>query len=89
MGSYGNGGRRDLRVGLEAGVGIGLGVGRGMSAWLDAVALEAAEALAEEETPGNGERNVILCFTQSINGLQRESQLYPRTMLHDESRRVT
>ncbi len=57
-----------------------------MSAWLDAVALEAAEVLAEEETPGNGEQKVILCFTQSINGLQRESQLYPRTMLHDESR---
>ncbi len=56
---------------------------------LDAVASEALEVLAEEETPGNGEWKVILCFTQSINGLQRESQLYPRTMLHDESRRVT
>ncbi len=32
---------------------------------LDAVASEATEALAEEETPGNDERNVILCFTQS------------------------
>ncbi len=57
-----------------------------MSAWLDAVASEATEVLAEEETPGNGEQKVILCFTQSINGLQGESQLYPRTMLHDESR---
>ncbi len=56
---------------------------------LDAVASEATEALAEEETPGNDEQNVILCFTQSINGLQQESQLYPRTMLHDESRQVT
>ncbi len=74
---------------LEARVGIGLGVGRGMSAQLDAVASEATEALAEEETPRNGEWNVILFFTQSINGLQRESQLYPRTMLQDESRRVT
>ncbi len=57
-----------------------------MSAQLDAVASEAAEALTGEETPGNGERKVILCFAQSINGLQQESQLYPRTMLHDESR---
>ncbi len=89
MGLYGGGGRRDLGVGLEAGVGIGLGVGQGMSAWLDAVASEATEALTGEETPGNGERKVILCFAQSINGLQRESQLYPRTMLQDESRRVT
>ncbi len=31
----------------------------------------AAEALTGEETPGNGERKVILCFAQSINGLQR------------------
>ncbi len=53
---------------------------------LDAVASEATEALAEEETPDNGEWKVILCFTQSINRLQRESQLYPRTMLQDESR---
>ncbi len=60
-----------------------------MSARLDAVASEAAEALTREETPGNGERKVILCFAQSINRLQRESQLYPRTMLQDESRRVT
>ena len=86
MGSYGGGGRRDLGVGLEAEVGIGLGVGQGMSAWLDAVASEATEALVEEETPGNGEWKVILCFAQSINGLQRESQLYPRKMLQDESR---
>ncbi len=57
-----------------------------MSVQLDAVASEAMEALAEEETPGNGEQKVILCFTQSINGLQWESQLYPRTMLQDESR---
>ena len=57
--------------------------------WLDAVASDAVEALAGEETPGNGEWKVILCFAQSINGLQRESQLYPRTMLQDESRRVT
>ncbi len=55
-----------------------------MSMRLDAVASEAMEVLAEEETPGNGEWKVILCFTQSINGLQWES----RTMLHDESRRV-
>ncbi len=89
MGSYGGGVHRDLGVGLEAEVGVGIGVGRGMSAQLDAVASEAAEALAEGETPGNGEWKVILCFTQSINGLQRESQLYPRTMLQDESRRVT
>ncbi len=53
---------------------------------LDAVASEAMEVLAGEGTPDNGERKVILCFTQSINGLQRESQLYPRTMLQDESR---
>ena len=89
MGLYGGGGHRDLGVGLEAGVGIGLGVGQGMSMRLDAVASDAAEALAGEETPGNGERKVILCFAQSINGLQRESQLYPRTMLQDESRQVT
>ncbi len=57
-----------------------------MSAQLDAVVSEAAEALAGEETPGNGEQKVILCFTQSINKLQQESQLYPRTMLQDESR---
>ncbi len=57
-----------------------------MSVRLDAVASEAMEVLAEEETPGNSEWKVILCFTQSINGLQWESQLYPRTMLHDESR---
>ncbi len=56
MGSYGGGVRRDLGVGLEAEVGIGIGVGRGMSVRSDAVASEAAEALAEEETPGNGER---------------------------------
>ncbi len=85
MGSYGSRVCQDLGVGLEAEVGIGLGVGRGMSMPLDAVASEATEALAEEETPGNGEWKVILCFTQSINGLQWES----RTMLHDESRRVT
>ena len=89
MGSYGGGGRRDLGVGLEAGVGIGLGVGRGMSTRLDAVASDAVEVLAWEETPGNGEQKVILCFAQSINGLQWESQLYPRTMLQDESRQVT
>ncbi len=47
MGSYGGGGHRDLGVGLEARVGIGLGVGRGMSMWLDAVASDATEALAE------------------------------------------
>ncbi len=40
-----------------------------MSTRLDAVALEAAEALAEEETSGNGEWKVILCFTQSIKFL--------------------
>ncbi len=57
-----------------------------MCMWLDAVAPEAAEVLAGEETPGDGEQKVILCFTQSINGLQWESQLYPRTMLQDESR---
>ncbi len=57
-----------------------------MSTQLDAVATETAEVLAGEETPGNGEWKVILCFTQSINGLQQESQLYPRTMLQDESR---
>ena len=73
---------------MEAGVRIGLGIGRGMSARLDAVALDATEVLTGEETPGNGEWKVILCFTQSINGLQWESQLYPRTMLHDESRQV-
>ncbi len=56
---------------------------------LDAVASEAEEALAEEETPGNGEQKVILCFAQSINGLQQKSQLYSRTMLQDESRWVT
>ncbi len=56
---------------------------------LDAVSSETTEALAVEETPGNGEQKVILCFTQSINGLQWESQLYPRTMLQDEFRRVT
>ena len=89
MGSYGSGGRRDLGVGLGARVGIGLGIGQGMSTRLDAVASEAAEALTGEETPGNGEQKVILCFAQSINGLQRESQLYPRTMLQDESRQVT
>ncbi len=86
MGSYGGGVCWDLRVGLEAEVGVGIGVGRGMSMRLDAVASEAAEALTEGETPGNGEQKVILCFTQSINGLQRESPLYPRTMLQDESR---
>ncbi len=80
---------RISELGLEAVVGIGLGIGQGMSARLDAVASEAAEALTGEETPSNGERKVILCFAQSINGLQRESQLYPRTMLQDESRRVT
>ena len=74
---------------MEAEVGIGLGVGQGMSAQLDAVALEAVEVLAGDETPGNGEQKVILCFTQSINGLQWESQLYLRTMLQDESKRVT
>ncbi len=56
---------------------------------LDAVASGAAKALAGEETSHNSEQKVILCFTQSINGLQRESQLYPRTMLYDESRQVT
>ena len=54
-----------------------------MRAWA-----EALEAM-EEESSDNFERKVILCFTQSINGLQRESQLYPRTILQDESRRVT
>ncbi len=77
MGSYGGRGHRDLGVGLEAGVGIGLGVGRGMSVRLDAVASEAAEALTGEETPGNGEWKVILCFAQSINRLQRESSCIP------------
>ncbi len=48
-----------------------------MSVWLDAVASEAMEALAEEETPGNGERKVILCFIQSINRLQQESSCIP------------
>ncbi len=57
-----------------------------MSTQLDAVASEATEVLAGKEISGNGERKVILCFTQSINGLQQESQLYPRTMLQDESR---
>ncbi len=66
-----------------------------MSAWLDAVALEAAEVLAGKErkhlimvkeTPDNGEWKVILCFIQSINRLQWESQLYSRTMLQDEYR---
>ncbi len=52
-----------------------------MSMWLDAVASEAMEVLAGEETPGNGEQKVILCFTQSINRLQQESQLYSRTIL--------
>ena len=85
MGSYGSGVHWDLGVGLEAKVGI-VGVGQGMFTRLDAVALEATEALAGEETPGNGERKVILCFAQSINGLQQESQLYPRTMLQDEFR---
>ncbi len=89
MGSYGGGIHQDLGVGLEAEVGMGIGVGRGMSMQLDAVVSEAMEALAEEETPGNGEWKVMLCFTQSINGLQQESQLYPRTMLQDESRQVT
>ncbi len=89
MGSYGSGGRRDLRVGLKAGVGIGLGVWTRNVRAVDAVASDAAEALTGEETPGNGERKVILCFAQSMNGLQRESQLYPRTMLQDESRQVT
>ena len=89
MGSYGGGIRQDLGVGLEAEVGMGIGVGRGMSARLDTVASDAAEALAGKETPGNGERKVILCFAQSINGLQWESQLYPRTMFQDESRQVT
>ncbi len=51
-----------------------------MSTWLDAVASEAVEALVGEETFGNGEQKVILCFTQSMNRLQWESQLYPRTM---------
>ncbi len=60
-----------------------------MYAQLDAVASEAEEVLAGEETPGNGEWKVILCFAQSINGLQQESQLYPRTMSQDESRWVT
>ncbi len=78
MGSYGGGVHRDLGVGLDTEVGIGLGGGRGMSTWLDAV--------ASEGTPGNGEQKVMLCFTQSINRFQWESQLYPRTMLQDESR---
>ncbi len=89
MGSYGGRVRRDLGVGWEAEVGIGIGVGQGMSMRIDAVALEVMEALAEEETPSNGEWKVILCFTQSINRLQWESQLYPRTILQDESRQVT
>ncbi len=71
---------------MEARVGIGMEVGQGMSTQLDAVASEAVEALTRKETSGNGEWKVILCFTQSINELQRESQLYPRTMLQDESR---
>ncbi len=83
---YGSGVHWDLSVGLEAKIGIGIGVGRGMSAQLDAVASEATEALAGEETSCNGEWKVILCFTQSINRLQQESQLHPRTMLQDESR---
>ncbi len=82
-GSIGN-----LGVGLEAKVGIGIGVEQGISARLDAVASDTVEALAGKETPGNGEQKVILCFTQSINRLQQESQLYPRTMLQDESRQV-
>ncbi len=86
MGLYGGGVHQDLRVGLEAKIGIGMEVGQGMSRWLDAVASEATEVLAGEETPDNGEWKVILCFTQSINRLQLESQLYPRTMLQDESR---
>ena len=53
-----------------------------MRAWA-----EVPEA-TEEETSDNFEWKVILCFTQSINRLQRESQLYPRTILQDESRRV-
>ncbi len=61
---------RGLRVGLETRIGIGIEVGQGMSTQLDTVASEAAEVLAREETPGNGEWKVILCFTQSINGLQ-------------------
>ncbi len=71
---------------MEAEVGIGIGVGQGMSTQLDAVALETVEALAGEKTPGNSEWKVILCFTQSISRLQWESQLYPRTMLQNESR---
>ncbi len=71
---------------MEAEDGIGIVVGRGMSMRLDAVASDTMEVLAGKETPSNGERKVILCFAQSINGLQQESQLYPRTMLHDESR---
>ncbi len=86
MGSYGGRGRQDLGVGLENKVGTVVGVGRGLSMRLDTVASEATEVLAREETHGNGERKVILCFAQSINRLQWESQLYLRTILQDESR---
>ncbi len=86
MGSYSGRVHQGLRVGLETRIGIGIEVGQGMSTQLDTVASESTEVLAREETPGNGEWKVILCFTQSINGLQWESQLYPRTILQDESR---
>ena len=37
----------------------------------------------------NGEQNVILPNTQSINRLKRVSQLFPRTAAQLESNRVT
>ncbi len=77
MGSYGGRGCWDLRVGLEARVGIGLGVGRGMSARLDAVASEAAEALTGEETPGNGEWKVILCFASQSTDYSGKASCIP------------
>ncbi len=83
---YSGGVHWDLGVGLNARVGIRIGVGQEISVQLDVVTLEATEVLAGEETSGNGEQKVILCFTQSINRFQQESQLYPRTMLQDESR---
>ncbi len=55
MSSYSSGVHRDLRVGLVTRIGIGIDVEQKMFMQLNAVVLEAAEALAEKETPGNGE----------------------------------
>ncbi len=54
---------QDLGISLEARIGIGMEVGQGMFTQVGAVASESVEALAREETPGNGEQKVILCFT--------------------------